>query len=281
MKSIKKIVLSIVAIFLYTNSVAQIKNAKTETVKIYGNCEMCKATIEKAGNRKKVSKVDWNKDTKIATLVYNSKTTSQDEILKRIALVGYDNEKYLSPNDVYAKLPECCKYTRNIKTITKLDTAQKISSSNNTSTINPTSTVLKTIFDDYFTLKDALVKTDASSASAKANKLVTSINGVKMETLSSEEHMVWMKVLSSLKEKSKQISETKEIEKQRNLFDGLSANMYELIKVSKHTEIIYYQQCPMYNDGKGANWLSKESVIKNPYFGSMMISCGKTVETLK
>ena len=57
--------------------------------------------------------------------------------------------------------------------------------------------------------------------------------------------------------------------------------MYELIKVSKHTEIIYYQQCPMYNDGKGANWLSKESVIKNPYFGSMMISCGKTVETLK
>jgi hypothetical protein len=37
----------------------------------------------------------------------------------------------------------------------------------------------------------------------------------------------------------------------------------------------------MYNDGKGANWLSKESAIKNPYYGSQMLSCGKTVETIK
>jgi hypothetical protein len=37
----------------------------------------------------------------------------------------------------------------------------------------------------------------------------------------------------------------------------------------------------MYNDGKGANWLSKESTIKNPYYGSQMLTCGKTVETIK
>ena len=37
---------------------AQIKNSKTETVKIYGNCGMCETTIEKAGNLKKTTKVD-------------------------------------------------------------------------------------------------------------------------------------------------------------------------------------------------------------------------------
>jgi hypothetical protein len=37
----------------------------------------------------------------------------------------------------------------------------------------------------------------------------------------------------------------------------------------------------MYNNGKGANWLSKEILIKNPYYGSQMLSCGKTVETIK
>ena len=79
---------------------AQIKNATTETVKIYGNCGMCKTTIETAGNLKKVAKVEWNKDTKMATLTYDATKTSQDEILKRIALAGYDNDKFLAPDAV-------------------------------------------------------------------------------------------------------------------------------------------------------------------------------------
>ncbi len=32
---------------------AQIKNAKTEAVKIYGNCGMCKTTIEKQVTKKR------------------------------------------------------------------------------------------------------------------------------------------------------------------------------------------------------------------------------------
>ena len=50
--------------------------------------------------------------------------------------------------------------------------------------------------------------------------------------------------------------------------------------VSKNETPVYYQFCPMANDGKGANWLSKENAVKNPYYGSMMLSCGKTVETI-
>ena len=54
---------------------AQIKNATTETVKIYGNCGMCKTTIETAGNLKKVAKVEWNKDTKMASLAIGGSIT--------------------------------------------------------------------------------------------------------------------------------------------------------------------------------------------------------------
>ena len=42
-----------------TSCEAQVKNAKTETVKIFGNCGMCKTKIEKAGNLKNIAKVDW------------------------------------------------------------------------------------------------------------------------------------------------------------------------------------------------------------------------------
>ena len=60
---------------------AQIKNANTVNAKIYGNCGMCEKTIEKAGNASGVAKVDWDKDTKMATLTYDSSRTNQDEIL--------------------------------------------------------------------------------------------------------------------------------------------------------------------------------------------------------
>ena len=105
MKSITKVLMAITVLLSATACNAQIKNAKTESVKIYGNCGMCETTIEKAGNLKKTAEVDWNKDTKMATITYDAKKTNQDEILKRIALSGYDSDKFLAPDDVYAKLP--------------------------------------------------------------------------------------------------------------------------------------------------------------------------------
>ena len=72
-----------------TSCEAQVKNAKTETVKIYGNCGMCEKTIETAGNVKKVVKVDWDKDSKLAILTYDSTKTNQDEILKARIQAGH------------------------------------------------------------------------------------------------------------------------------------------------------------------------------------------------
>jgi hypothetical protein len=53
------------------------------------------------------------------------------------------------------------------------------------------------------------------------------------------------------------------------------------MQVSKQETPTYYQFCPMAKDGKGANWLSKENAVKNPYYGTMMLSCGKVIETIK
>jgi copper chaperone CopZ len=119
MKSLSKIMAVIAMVFTFTACEAQIKNEKKETVKIYGNCNMCKSTIEKAGNVSKTAKVEWNKDTKMASIAYDQKTTNLDEILKRIALAGYDSDAFRAPDYAYAKLPECCQYDRPIKTMAK------------------------------------------------------------------------------------------------------------------------------------------------------------------
>ena len=277
MNSLKKTMMAIVVLLSAAVSNAQIKNATTETVKIFGNCGMCKTKIEKAGNLKNVAKVDWNEDSKMATLTYDESKTNQDEILKRIALVGYDSEKFLAPAEAYSKLPGCCQYDREAKTAIKtedhaMETATDIAVAE-TQEANP----LQPVFDNYFELKDALVKTEGKTAATKAKELQTSIEAVKMETLKMDVHMVWMKVLKDLTADAKRISETQDIKKQRDVFKSLSKNTYELIKVSKPAEAVYYQYCPM----QDANWLSKENAVKNPYYGAQMLTCGKTVETIK
>lgn len=288
MKSISKILVAITFLLSFTACNAQIKNTKTESVKIYGNCGMCETTIEKAGNKKKISKVDWNKDTKMATITYDATKTNQDEILKRIALSGYDSEKFLAPNDVYAKLPSCCQYERKVQTVAKVETpkteTKEDHSSHKHNTVSENKqeiNQLTTVFDNYFAVKDALVQTNGAVASEKSKLLLTALNAIKMDKLSTNEHTIWMKVQKDLVMDAEHIGDTKDASHQRDHFMSLSKNMYSLLKVSNYEQPIYYQFCPMANDGKGANWLSKENAVKNPYYGSQMLTCGKVVETIK
>ena len=106
------ILISIILVTLFTSCNAQIKNSKTISTKIWGNCGMCKKTIEKAGNKKRVALIVWNKETKLAQVSYDSTKTTIDVILKRIANAGYDNEKYTANNEVYNNLHGCCQYER-------------------------------------------------------------------------------------------------------------------------------------------------------------------------
>lgn len=287
--SLMKIMIAI-SVLLSTTGNAQIKNAKTESVKIYGNCGMCETKIEKAGNIKKIANVDWNQETQMATLTYDAKKTNQDEILKRIALVGYDSDKFLAPDDVYNNLHGCCQYDRVAKVPVKEETTSIASNGDhsNHSNHSETSTTviqgenqLKVVFDNYFLVKDALITSNGNSTASASKELVTAINNVKMDKLDMDVHMVWMKVVNTIKKDAENIGNTKDIKIQRDHFTTLSKDIYTLIKVSKYETPVYYQFCPMFNDGKGANWLSKENAVKNPYYGSMMLNCGKTVETIK
>lgn len=286
MKLTSNILVAITVLLSFTSCNAQIKNATTETVKIYGNCGMCEKTIEKAGYLKNIVKIDWNVDTKMATITYDTKKTNQDEILKRIALSGYDSDKFSAPDDVYNNLHGCCQYDRIAKVPLNTNLNKEVQTNYEKQTETPKAEIqdlnqLKVVFENYFALKDELVKTDGNTASAKAATLLLTINRVEMQTLKTEEHNVWMKIVKNIKEDAEHIADTKDIKHQREHFVTLSKNIYDLIKVSKQETPTYYQFCPMANNGKGANWLSKENTVKNPYYGSMMLNCGKVIETIK
>tara|TARA_R110000744_G_scaffold28715_7_gene68918 strand:+ start:888 stop:1748 length:861 start_codon:yes stop_codon:yes gene_type:complete len=286
MKNSINILMAISVLLYFVAGNAQAKNLKSESVKIYGNCAMCEKAIQKAGNLNGEAKVDWDKDTKIAIISFDSLATSKEEILKRIALAGYDSELFFAPDDTYANLPKCCQYERakndshNMEAHKQKMTADH-SQHGSIAQENQNKNPLAGVFEHYFSVKNALVSTDGSLASDKAEILLKSVTEVEMDKLSIEVHMAWMKVLKDLKTDIGNIAATKDVGKQRVYFKSLSKDMFEVIKVSKSETPVYYQFCPMADSGKGANWLSLEEDIKNPYYGSQMLSCGKTVETIK
>ncbi|NQX96981.1 MAG: heavy-metal-associated domain-containing protein [Flavobacteriales bacterium] len=105
---------SIATIIASENSVVvKHDDKKTDSFKVYGNCGMCKKTIEGAlKNVKGIDKADWNQETKMMEVVYHTHDISLAEIKKKIAKVGYDSEGFRATEETYNNLPGCCQYER-------------------------------------------------------------------------------------------------------------------------------------------------------------------------
>ena len=131
--------------------------------------------------------------------------------------------------------------------------------------------LLSQLLSDYYNLKIALVEGNAGTASLKAHDLVKTINGIDYKVISEGNIAVLLKDAGK-------IAESKELKKQREYFSNFSDNMIAVAKAVKLSDKeIYLQYCPM----KKASWLSSEKAIKNPYYGSSMLTCGQVTETLK
>ena len=126
------------------------------------------------------------------------------------------------------------------------------------------------LLTSYYSLKDALVSSNAGTASASAAEFIKSLNGIGKEIINEE-------IRNALLNDAAAISQTKELKLQREKFATLSANMFAAAKKIKlSTEPVYLQYCPM----KKASWLSNNKAIKNPYYGNAMLTCGSVKETL-
>ena len=123
----------------------------------------------------------------------------------------------------------------------------------------------------YLDIKNALVASDPSAASIKAGQFVKTLNGIDSKVVNEGTRNAMLKHAG-------QMSVSKDLRVQRENFATLSANMYILAKSVKLSgEPVFYVYCPM----KKAYWLSSDASIKNPYYGSAMLTCGQVTETIK
>ena len=141
-----------------------------------------------------------------------------------------------------------------------------------------TGTKLQVVLNQYYAVKNSLVAGDAAKAGASANEFVKSVNSVETKALPAEEQKVFQSLQAKILADAGSIAALKDISKQRETFASLSTSMISLAKAAKITDaIIYVDYCPM----KKSSWLSDEKAIKNPYYGSAMLTCGNVKETIK
>jgi hypothetical protein len=121
----------------------------------------------------------------------------------------------------------------------------------------------------YYAIKDALVSSNATLASDKASEFVGVLNKTTSKTTASAEK-------ASILTELKKIASTKDLEKQRSSFSKLSTGMVAVVKSTATTpaEPVYQFFCPM----KKTVWLSNKKEVKNPYYGSAMLTCGSIVD---
>jgi Cu(I)/Ag(I) efflux system membrane fusion protein len=136
---------------------------------------------------------------------------------------------------------------------------------------------LEQVFNTYIQLKDALVGDDSNLASTSAKALLEAMEKVDMKQLTDHEaHNHWMTISKEVSGSASSISKISDIEKQRSHFKHLSAHLSKAVKLFGVNQKVYEQFCPMADGNKGAYWLSLDESIKNPYYGSKMLTCGDT-----
>lgn len=141
---------------------------------------------------------------------------------------------------------------------------------------------VKEMLGQYLQLKNALANDNSKDAATAGEALVSSASKMETASLTAEQKKVWGDVSDDLKEMAEHIGKSAEkIDHQREHFDMLSQDMYEVVKAFGAGQTLYKDFCPMYNDNKGASWLSETKEIKNPYLGQKMAICGTVKEEIK
>ena len=159
-------------------------------------------------------------------------------------------------------------------------TTNETASSGNTNTNG--NAAVNEMLGQYLQIKNGLANDNGNEAATAGNGFVAAISKVDKASLTGNQKKAWDDVADDAKEMAEHIGKNaNKIDHQREHFDMLSADMYDLVKAFGAGQTLYKDFCPMYNNNKGASWLSETKEIKNPYMGKKQPDCGSVKEEIK
>tara|TARA_R100001143_G_scaffold63595_1_gene73217 strand:+ start:34437 stop:36224 length:1788 start_codon:yes stop_codon:yes gene_type:complete len=133
----------------------------------------------------------------------------------------------------------------------------------------------------YLEGKDALVESDLENSKQHFLSFASKLEEIGIHGLSGNGHMAWMESYERLMEQAGRITATDDIEEARDAFRRLSDELINAVQLFGIDGVVYHQYCPMAFGNEGANWLSNEEQIQNPYLPETMLTCGEVIERIE
>jgi len=145
---------------------------------------------------------------------------------------------------------------------------------------NDEKTKIEALLSEYLKLKDALVADDLQLSKKEITALRAKVEEINTIGLKGEAEKVWKMVNTQLINRTKELSEAKDLKEIRGGFDELSSEIIMLVSNLQVSSQLFVLHCPMADNNRGADWISLSSEVLNPYYGNAMLGCGEVTKTI-
>lgn len=138
------------------------------------------------------------------------------------------------------------------------------------------------LVQQYELLKDALVNDDFNKSKQLAGDLYKEMKRTAMNNFSGAEHKIWMPHSTNALKALEQMKEANNIGEVRRYLKPLSGQIITMARYfAPFKKPLYVMRCPMADKNKGADWITFEGEVKNPYYGADMLTCGSVIDTIQ
>ena len=137
----------------------------------------------------------------------------------------------------------------------------------------------------YYSVKDALVASDTAKASAAALQLALAADSLKVNEIKGDSlgviKLTAMDYSGTISGSAKALALEAGLDAKRKEFKMISDALFPLFQTVRYDgQKAYWVHCPMAFNNTGANWISRDSAVLNPYFGDAMLKCGSVESTI-
>ncbi len=139
----------------------------------------------------------------------------------------------------------------------------------------------------YIGIKDAFIDSDTSKAKLKTSEFIGALDSIHLDELKADKEVILESAkgnISDIRANAVSLLAQTDITEMRQDFRMLTEMMYPSFfrTINYEGPKLYLQHCPMaFGEGKGADWISNNTEVVNPYLGSKMPHCGEVKDTIK
>jgi hypothetical protein len=147
---------------------------------------------------------------------------------------------------------------------------------------------IASVLNAYFELSDAFFNGDTTRISVAAKNLSLTVDSIRFDQFKADSSLILtaVTVAQSIPPEILGLLGEKTLEQKKREFNMITADLYSLARAIKYDgNVIYYMSCATaFTDSTEGDWLSKTTVIANPYSGknnSGTPDCGEIKDSLR